>query len=722
MADYSILKGVIANAIYANGNNEITGDILQYVLLSMVNSLGNGYQYKGAATPSTNPGTPDQNVFYIASEPGTYANFSNLIVGNNEVAILKYNGTWTKETTGAASTSAINSIDLIKKAGAVALEANTDLNNLGFGIYSFTAAVSETLVHSPRTGGGYIIVEKTTPANDVFKRQTIMFASAGETYVRFNNGAWARIDVEVPNYTSAIFPYTIYFAGRTYLYIEETGSASGGIYIKPVDESMAFNVYGIGGTLIYTVANWAAFASALSKTLSTSPKGVQNCLQIVQHESLVFDTNAKIINIKTKDTILATDVLLVRNVAGRCLYVRQELLNIIDLNERFEAIETAIGQIEHELPEYWENYMATKLGAINGRCWEIGLTGDNFVFITDIHNEGNAGNSPKLIKKILENTPVRNVIIGGDLLSSATTRDDACNKIQELRNKYNFTDRVFPVRGNHDVNIDTDTAITGGDYYSIMERPLENIIDTGRELYYYRDNEAQKIRYIFIDAYGGTDSAIESAQENWIKTRVRELQSGWGVVFFAHPYWHVSTTSSVSVLAIGTYLKGLINDLITGAGGSTPIDAKVIALIVGHVHRDMIEFVNVSTQKYWIIGTTCDKGGTNNFDPEHSARTFGTIHEHAFDVYNLNTNKGNINITRIGEGGDRLIHGTTYIVNVGNTFTISSQLSGTLTWHTNDSSIVTVTSGIVTGVNQGTTFVWAEDENGNKEYFISQCQ
>lgn len=110
MADYSVLKSAIADVIKQNGNNEITGQLLQQSLWAMIASLGAGFQFVGIATPTSNPGTPDQNVFYIASEPGTYLNFSNLVVGNGEVAILKYNGIWTKETTGATTGSALNAI------------------------------------------------------------------------------------------------------------------------------------------------------------------------------------------------------------------------------------------------------------------------------------------------------------------------------------------------------------------------------------------------------------------------------------------------------------------------------------------------------------------------------------------------------------------------------------------------------------------------------------
>lgn len=93
MANYATLKAAIQDVIKTNGNNEITGALLQQSLLSIVNSLGNDYQFCGVATPETNPGTPDQNVAYIGG-PGTYTNFNGSVVPDGYMGVFKYNGSW----------------------------------------------------------------------------------------------------------------------------------------------------------------------------------------------------------------------------------------------------------------------------------------------------------------------------------------------------------------------------------------------------------------------------------------------------------------------------------------------------------------------------------------------------------------------------------------------------------------------------------------------------
>ena len=97
MANYELLKQGLVAVIKENGNQEITGQLLQQQLLAIINSLGAGYLLIGAATPTTNPGTPDQNVAYLAVEPGTYTNFGGLVV-TDPLVLLKWNGQWSQET------------------------------------------------------------------------------------------------------------------------------------------------------------------------------------------------------------------------------------------------------------------------------------------------------------------------------------------------------------------------------------------------------------------------------------------------------------------------------------------------------------------------------------------------------------------------------------------------------------------------------------------------
>ena len=98
MANYNNLRAAIQATIKANGAQEITGPVLQSQLLAMITSLGLGYQYMGVAEPDTNPGEPDQRVFYVAVTEGVYTEFGDIVIAQDEIAFLVWNSIWRKET------------------------------------------------------------------------------------------------------------------------------------------------------------------------------------------------------------------------------------------------------------------------------------------------------------------------------------------------------------------------------------------------------------------------------------------------------------------------------------------------------------------------------------------------------------------------------------------------------------------------------------------------
>lgn len=93
--NYQQLKDEIAEVIRTNGNEEITGEVLQYILIEMVSTLGKDYQFMGVGTPETEVGTPDDNQAWILGA-GEYRNFgSPFVVAENQFAVAEYNGQFT---------------------------------------------------------------------------------------------------------------------------------------------------------------------------------------------------------------------------------------------------------------------------------------------------------------------------------------------------------------------------------------------------------------------------------------------------------------------------------------------------------------------------------------------------------------------------------------------------------------------------------------------------
>lgn len=92
--DYNQLKTDIAEVIRTNGNEEITGEVLQYILLQMVSALGKNFQFAGVGTDQTVVGTPDENMAWILRS-GRYQNFgTEFTVAENEFAVVTWNGSF----------------------------------------------------------------------------------------------------------------------------------------------------------------------------------------------------------------------------------------------------------------------------------------------------------------------------------------------------------------------------------------------------------------------------------------------------------------------------------------------------------------------------------------------------------------------------------------------------------------------------------------------------
>lgn len=111
MGNYEQLKQAVADVVKSNGNQEITGDILQNTLLAIILTVGSDATFAGIATPTTNPGTPDQNVFYIASEDGIYSNFGNVVLENEVAIFTNGNGIWQKGKTGIATYKQVSELE-----------------------------------------------------------------------------------------------------------------------------------------------------------------------------------------------------------------------------------------------------------------------------------------------------------------------------------------------------------------------------------------------------------------------------------------------------------------------------------------------------------------------------------------------------------------------------------------------------------------------------------
>lgn len=158
MANYEELKRSVKQVIKPNGVQEITGEILQNVLVKMIDTFGDEYKCKGVAVTSTTPQVSGKTL-YFASTPGVYANFAGLSVAKGEIVAFAYDGTnWTKTVL----------LDVTNLA-TVELLGDCDVSALNNGrTYDINEAIQA--VPTDRRKGGLILkfVNKKTSKYDVY--------------------------------------------------------------------------------------------------------------------------------------------------------------------------------------------------------------------------------------------------------------------------------------------------------------------------------------------------------------------------------------------------------------------------------------------------------------------------------------------------------------------------------------------------------------------------
>lgn len=200
MANYATLISAIQTAIKQNGNKEITGTIMQQVLLAIVDSLGTGFQFFGVATPSTSLTTFDQRIFYIASEPGIYTAFDNIVLELGEIAILQCGTSWEKKTiTGVAAKSDINKLNafvdgLVSSSTGVNIVDPAKL--LYGGVINSDGSIDSSYPKTEYCLSGYIPVKGQSIIANAF-----LASNFGAFNVYDENGKFLRIISNTQQYT-----------------------------------------------------------------------------------------------------------------------------------------------------------------------------------------------------------------------------------------------------------------------------------------------------------------------------------------------------------------------------------------------------------------------------------------------------------------------------------------------------------------------------------------
>lgn len=294
------------------------------------------------------------------------------------------------------------------------------------------------------------------------------------------------------------------------------------------------------------------------------------------------------------------------------------------------------------IPSYWQSYLDSKVKEINTLADSLGGSADCFIFIADQHRNTGAGNEAYLINYIVENTSVKKVFFGGDIVQGSSSDKQIFRDYQKA---FSRETTIFPMRGNHDTWGNSKEQ----DFWDTWVRPLEGKASISDKLWYYYDNTIHKIRYIVTDSIysssDGTNNLTSPEQIAWMQDRIKELDSDWTVLIFHHGIWTASKTATMPINNDGQLMLDSLDAVYDEA------KCSIAGYWVAHCHRD---YLLTADKGYIAVGTTldCYSGGQSSYDVNFK-HTKGTTTEHAFDVVFFVPSTRTIKTIRIGAGNNR---------------------------------------------------------------------
>jgi hypothetical protein len=373
-----------------------------------------------------------------------------------------------------------------------------------------------------------------------------------------------------------------------------------------------------------------------------------------------------------KTNIAANTVVEKRNSTETVLYTPQTLttaqkdqarmnIDAVHMDDVVAAIKSAGG-----MPEYWQNYLDSKLPDIRNAIASAGVASDGFLYFTDHHIGGmeiatNANNTKYIIDYIRKHTPIQRTIHGGDVLSTMTgqAHEHVVRWLWEFHDDYIAERGVLPVVGNHDSITQYNTngdKVTASEAYAALFKNAEQYVNTNGRFFYSFDNESQKVRYIVLDTES-TSLATNTVQLQWFVDVLSKMESGWTAVLFSHNFADVDDYENPTNPII-TQIAGDYNNRSNGEGSGVSWDfasasGTVACLICGHHHFDAsgenngILVINVTTD--------CGKNASQSSNDINAGgvRKAGDISEHAVDLFIINTEDRTIKTIRLGYGQDR---------------------------------------------------------------------
>lgn len=281
------------------------------------------------------------------------------------------------------------------------------------------------------------------------------------------------------------------------------------------------------------------------------------------------------------------------------------------------------------LPDYWMDYIEAKAIEINALNAN-GIKGETFIFLADTHYpDNNNGHAIEIINELVKRTSIRKVIWAGDIVANLDTPTKMADELRRVSKEFDIDLEVHPLRGNHE----TDGGLSANQYWDAQCRKISNFCNVDGNIYYYRDDNATKIRYIMTDFVAPESELTEDERKQieWVKEKILELEAGWTVLVVTHGFFDTQSVGKVG--------KALVDALDEVYDRSK---ASIIGVMSGHGHADMNNKMN---KGYIGVATLADNA--------NACGAVGTTQEQSFEVVNIDLETGAVKTIRIGKGNNR---------------------------------------------------------------------
>lgn len=371
------------------------------------------------------------------------------------------------------------------------------------------------------------------------------------------------------------------------------------------------------------------------------------------------------------------------------------------------------------IKSYFESEMADTIAKVRAVNDEPSLV---FPFVTDIHRySASTQTFADMINNIAyftKRVKCDFVVNTGDNTDGDTSKDTTTERANAMNEDFmNIGLPYIFAEGNHDNNIyGSSSAIftlkeTFKTWFTGVKGVTCNFSEKGTD--YYIDFDYIGVRLIVLNACNvskANNYAYGDSTASWLTNTA--LDTDHTVLLFVHLSPVASQVWNNNHGTNADAVKNALQAFVTGGG--------TIVQLSGHSHMDVafiqpwLSFATVCQKFYVADPTSTNSMKISGFidTKDAPARTAGTYTEDAWTACVLKPNSGELDCIRFGGGFDRYFH---YLPIAPTTLT--TRLSD-VTWSSSDTSVATVSDGVVTGVASGTCAILAKDSEGNYEAWI----